>query len=306
MPTLPASKPAAAPPRTCAIVVTYRPGRDVWDNLQALRVQVDRLVIVDNASDAASAGLLAGFAGDPGVEVVANGENRGIATALNQGARRARAEGFEWIATFDQDSRVPPGYFATLFAAWRSAPQRARIAVLASAYRDRGLGVVSSPSEPMSPDDTRNVFVPVTATSGNVVWLPALDAVGGFAEEYFIDLVDFEFCLRLRARGWRVLEVRSVRLDHAQGAWERRRFLWRRPAMNDYGEMRRYYQARNRLALYGRHGAANFEWCAHDARGYAWDCAKLLLFGTRRRAKLAAMARGAVDGLFRRMGPRTA
>lgn len=290
----------------CGVVVTYHPDEAMVDNLRALLGQVDRVVIVDNAASAASRGRLAEFATNARVELVFNASNLGIATALNQGAQRARALGFEWLATFDQDSRIPPDYFARLFAAWRSAPGRARIAVLAPAYRDRGLGTVSSPSEPMSPDDTRNVFVPVTATSGNVVRLDALAAVGGFADRYFIDLVDFEVCLRLRRAGWRVLEVRGVRLDHAQGAWHRRRLLWRRPAMNDYGELRRYYQARNRLALYRRYGSDNLEWCVHDARGYFWDCVKLLLLGTRRRAKLAAMARGVVDGLLGRMGPRDA
>lgn len=291
-------------PPICAVVITYQPDEAVVGNLRALLRQVDRVVIVDNAASAASRERLEEFAADARVEVVFNAGNLGIATALNQGAERARVWGFEWLATFDQDSRIPPDYFAGLFAAWHSAPGRARIAVLAPAYRDRGLGTVSSPSEPMSPDDTRNVFVPVTATSGNVVRLGPLAGVGGFADRYFIDLVDFELCLRLRRAGWRVLEVRGVRLDHAQGAWHRRRFLWRRPSMNDYGALRRYFQARNRLAMYARYGVGDFEWCAHDACGYVWDCAKLLLFGTRRRAKLAAMAWGGVDALLQRMGPR--
>jgi rhamnosyltransferase len=290
----------------CAVVVTYRPGPDVLANLTTFQRQVGRVIVVDNASTAESRVLLAPWlAAHPGAELVPNPENRGIATALNQGVDRALAAGFTWVATFDQDSAISDGFVAGLLAAYAAHPGRDRIAVLAPLYRDRGLGRVTSPSGPLAESfGTENVAVSVTATSGNLVAAPALRAVGGFEEDFFIDCVDFEFCLRCRRRGWLILEVRQMILDHAQGRWERRRWLGRNPAVNDYNAMRRYYQARNRLVVYARYAGFDPRWAGRDAWGYAWDFLTLVLLCTDRPAKVGAMLAGMRDACLCRMGPR--
>lgn len=286
----------------CAVVVTYRPGPDVSANLAAILHQVRRLVIVDNETTAASQARLAAFAGYPAVELIYNPENRGIATALNQGVKRALAGGFAWIATFDQDSLVSEGYFAGLLAAHAAYPDRDRVAVLAPLYRDRHLGFVFSPGGPLRSGAPDIAPVSVTATSGNLVSAAALRTVGGFREDFFIDCVDFEFCLRCRKAGWRILEVRRVMLEHAAGRWQQRRWLWKTPRFNDYDALRRYYQARNRVILYARLAGVDPGWVLRDAWGYGCDGAKLLLFCENRGQKLCAMFTGLWHALTGRRG----
>lgn len=297
-----ADHPPASPrqPRVCAVVVAYHPGPEVPAHLAALASQVERLIVVDNAATPGSRTLLTAAAA---VDYLANTDNRGIAAALNQGVARALAAGCDWVATFDQDSLVPPGYIAGLLAARERAPDAGSVAVLAPLYRDRNLGFLFSPAVPL--DGGRgDVPVSVTATSGNLVSAAALRAVGGFRADYFIDCVDFEFCLRCRRAGWRVLEVRSVVLEHAAGRWQQRRWLWRRPRFNDYPADRRYYQARNRVELYRDYAGFDPRWIARDAWGYACDFLKLLLFCTDRGPKFWAVLAGFRDGLDGRMGPR--
>lgn len=305
------SDPVAPPRRAaeiCAIVVAYHPGPEVPGHLAAIQKQVAHLIVVDNEASVASHALLAPFASQPAVEILSNPDNRGIATALNQGVARAAAAGFEWVATFDQDSLVPDGYFAGLLAAWAGHPGRERVAILAPLYRDRHLGFVFSPGGPVTAAAPPVQPVSVTATSGNLVSVAALRAVGGFREDFFIDCVDFEFCLRCRRAGWSVLEVRSVLLEHAAGRWQQRPWLWKNPRFNDYDATRRYYQARNRLIVYARLGSVDPRWTLRDAWGYACDGAKLLLFCTGRRKKLSAMLTGgwhAVTGRRGRWQPAT-
>jgi rhamnosyltransferase len=236
--------------------------------------------------------LLAAFEGNPAVERIFNVENAGIATALNQGAERAWAAGFPWIATFDQDSKIPESYMAGLLAAHAAYPNRDRVAVLAPLYRDRNMGFVYSASGPVTAESVASVPVSVAAASGNLVAAAAWHAVGGFRGDLFIDCVDFEFCLRCRQKGWLVLEVRAVRLDHAQGRWQERRLLWKNPRVNDYDAVRRYYQMRNRLIVFVRFVAFDPRWVLRDAWGYGCDCIKLVLFGRERGAKLRALAMG--------------
>lgn len=277
--------------RVVAVIVTYRPGQDVVANIGAIARQVERVVVVDNEASDHSRALLSAVAGDTKIEVIENRENLGIAAALNQGVDRLASWGAEWIATFDQDSRVPDGFVAGLLKGWEAFGERERVALVVPVYRDRGMGFVYSASGPLEGAE-RLQTVNVAAASGNLVSARALKVVGGFREDYFIDCVDFEFCLRCRKYGWLVLEVRDVMLDHAQGRWHERRFLWKRPRVNDYGAARRYYQARNRLLMYAEFASFDPRWTARDAFGYLCDFAKLVLFCEDRPAKLRAAALG--------------
>lgn len=287
-----------------AIVVTYHPGPAALANIAALRSQVLHVFVIDNTADAPSRQILSPLAGDPGIELVFNPANLGLAAALNQGVSRALACGCEWIATFDQDSSVPAGYFDRLLAAHAARSATERIAVLAPLYRDKNLGFLFSPAGPISPGDDSSVPVSVTATSGNLVSAAALAEVGGWRSDYFIDCVDFEFCLRCRRAGWTVLEVRSVVLDHEPGRWQQRAWLGRVRRFNDYPAGRRYYQARNRVPLYARYARFDLRWVTRDAWGYACDLAKLLFFCTGRTEKFAAVWQGVWHGLAGRLGPR--
>lgn len=288
--------------RVCAIVVTYHPGAEVWRNIAAIRRQADRVIVVDNGSGPGVRCELERMAAQDGIELVCNAGNRGVAAAINQAAARAMAAGFEWLATFDQDSRVPERFVATLLNEHAAYPGRDRVAVVAPLYVDRHLGTVSSPSGPLAGSPTEAVPVSVTATSGNLVLARAFHELGGLREDFFIDCVDFEFCLRARRAGWLVLEVRKVRLEHAQGRAERRRLLWRRPVVNDYAAERRYYQARNRLVMYAHFAAFDPRWIARDAFGYACDLLKMLLFCRDRGRKLAATLAGAWHACSGRRG----
>src|SRR3954454_15529715 len=94
-------------PTVLAVIVSYNPGPDFPENLRALRAQVDDVVVVDNASSDFEGGGRAWAAG--GCRILANESNLGIAAALNQGVGEALLAGADWLATLDQDSRVPDG-----------------------------------------------------------------------------------------------------------------------------------------------------------------------------------------------------
>ncbi len=300
----PAAGPSVVPVRTavCAVVVTYRPDAEVTENIEAIARQTGGVIIVHNEAAGLDPAVLAPFADRANVELIVNPDNCGIAEALNQGAARARALGYEWIATFDQDSQVPPDFIAGLLAAHAAYPGREQVAVLAPLYRDRSLGFVFSPGGPVPAGATDTVAVSVTATSGNLVKVAAWQAVQGFRADFFIDCVDFEFCLRCRRAGWQVLEVRDVILDHAAGRAQQRHWLWKNPRFNDYDAGRRYYQARNRLIMQAHFLFFDPRWILSDAVGYGYDFVKLLLFCQDRGKKLRAIAIGVGHAMIGRRG----
>src|SRR5271170_3349026 len=118
-------------PLISAVVITYQPHASLLSNLRKLTGQVSEIIVVDNGSDGASAQLVEAAANLSGVRLIRNGSNLGIATALNIGIRHALKAGYQWIATFDQDSAIPERYFEQLFHALNVCPTSQKIGMIA-------------------------------------------------------------------------------------------------------------------------------------------------------------------------------
>ena len=52
-------------------------------------------------------------------------------------------------------------------------------------------------------------------TSGNLLNIAAHKKVGGFDEKYFIDCVDWEYCLKLNTMNYQVLTLNDIELNHS-------------------------------------------------------------------------------------------
>jgi rhamnosyltransferase len=174
-----------------AVVVTFHPDPDrLALLLRLLAREVARTVVIDNTVF-----------------------NRGLAAAQNQGIELARAEGATHVLLLDQDSLPFPGMAASLLRALEA--HRARGAKVACVGpRLRCYGAFCRPRGECD----------VLISSGSLIPIEVLDAVGGMEEAFFIDQIDTEWCLRARARGYRVFGVREAVLDHRPG--ESMRWIW--------------------------------------------------------------------------------
>ena len=300
----PGDRADRGPPLTdvVAVVVTFHPGADLGGNLEALRRQVDAVLVIDNGSaDLASVERAALAAG---CHVVANRDNIGIAAALNQAADLARAQGYAWLATFDQDSRVPDGALAGLLAVYAAHPDRERIAIMAMSHRDRATGRdYQRPSDVLTENPNWR-SVRTTISSGSLVRTEALDRVGRFDERLFIDGVDHDFCLRCRRAGLLVVESGEQVMDHSLGAVSLHRALGRTIACTNHSPARRYYITRNSLELSARYAAFDWLWSLRNAVHLVDASLSTLTFEERRGEKAKAMIQGAWHFATRRFGPR--
>lgn len=232
-----------------AVFSTYRPGDSAERAVASVVSQVDGVVVVDDGSGAAADEVLERLAG-LGAVVVREAENVGIAAALNDGIRAAREHGGELLVTFDQDSVVPEGFIEALAAAARSAADRGvRIgAVVPEYFADvrQARGDAASDYSPAA-----NVI-----QSGMLLPASVIDAVGDLRADFFIDLVDTEYELRLRRAGYAVLAAHGARLGHALGTQYRRELFGRQvrvpgvpPEITLSTPFRYFYRVRNRIIL---------------------------------------------------------
>jgi len=284
----------------CAVIVTYNPDCTLIENVAAVVSQVSSIVVVDNGSTGDSVQILEELEKFKTVEIVYNGENLGIAVALNIGVRRANTLNVEWVATFDQDSTVPDHYFSTMLGMLEKLPFKNKVAIVAPQYRDKATKLLASFSKSYAGTDYFEVDTVIT--SGNLVKVSALYNIGGFDETFFIDAVDHDFCLRLRLRGYRIIISCSTELAHSIGIMERHHLFGKVFKVSNHSPLRRYYNARNRVVVYRRY-LRNFPgWVCRDVVNWTREVGGIILFESDPCAKLTSAFKGILDGITGRMG----
>lgn len=274
-----------------AVIVTYHPDAGLADRVRPLIGQVGATIIIDNGSSDTELAPVDSLVREGVVEAIRNGRNRGLATALNQGLAWTEERGYAWALTLDQDTRPTS---AVVHEAARVFAEHAdgRVAVIGAGYRARR-AAVSSPNG----GEVAHVI-----TAGALYSVSAWQRLGGFQDDFFIDYVDIEFCLRARAGGYRVVQASVPTITHAIGRPTSRRLLFRSFSPSNHDRKRRYFITRNRIVVWRRYWRRERRWVASDAIAAVKELAKIVFFEADRRGKLRAIARGARDG----MGARSA
>lgn len=262
------------------VVVLYLPGSDLPDYICSYLPQVDRLYVVDN-SEAPDPLLAEELRALPRVVLLQNLDNLGVARALNIGAEAALADGYGLLLTMDQDSRATPGMVVELLVCFHGQ-SLGQVGMVAPFHLTRAGH--AQPTEVCRP-----VMTPMT--SGCLLNLQAYRAVGPFRDNFFIDFVDNEYCLRLRAAGFEVLQAARAVLHHSVG--DIRKFG---PFIaTNHSPLRRYYKTRNRFLvnrLY-RHDFPGH--CLFDRVRLVKEIGSIILFEKEKLAKLRMMWRGYQD-----------
>jgi rhamnosyltransferase len=286
----------------CAIAVTYHPDAAFPERFIRILRQVGRLVIVDNGSSEAEVLLLKKFADNPLITLLPNFTNLGIASALNRGIYRASVLGFRWVLLLDQDSCVDDRMVQTLISVQAAFPDRDRLAVIGSGYRDAD--EASQEAADDGHDDGWEVAESVI-TSGSLIPLNVHTVIGPFREEFFIDYVDTEYCFRARAKGYQVIRTKRPIMRHGIGAISRHRVLWFHKWTFNHTADRRYYIARNDTVMLREYGHYVMGlWALKSLGRCVRLCKRIALYEESKVQKIMAVAQGWWDGIRGHMGPR--
>lgn len=272
-----------------AVIVTYHPEPGLPTRLAPLVGQVGSIVVVDNGSIKEELAPLYELEAQGMVAVIRNATNAGLATALNQGLRWVSERGFTWALTLDQDTEPESSL----------VEEAARVF---GAFRDRHPAVIGAgrPETACPEDPGRPVAYVITAGALHSVrdW----EALGGFRDDFFIDRIDVEFCLRARARGRAVVTSCRPTIRHAIGRPTRHRALMRWVSPSNHDPVRRYYITRNRVVIWITYWRQEPRFIAFDMWSALKEVVKLLIFEDQRRDKLGGIGRGVWDALRGRTG----
>jgi rhamnosyltransferase len=300
--------PAAPDPSVVAVLVSHRPDLALLRaSLDALAAQAGWVVVVDNASPGSGVrGICAAYRN---VELVPLPENRGLAAALNEGIAHARARsGVSHVLLMDQDSVPEAGMVDALKRVMDRLAETRKVAAVGPRFRDPREASdapfvhIRFPvnRQLLCDGDRAEVACDFLITSGSLIPLAVLHAVGGMEEGLFIDNVDLEWCFRAVDRGYELFGVCDARMLHHHGA-ERQRVPGLPRGIVVHTPRRLFYMMRNRVLLY-RRAYTPKRWVAQDLPRVI---VKLLLFSLLvppRRANLRCMLRGLRAGVRGRTG----
>lgn len=193
-------------------IVLYYPDLERFKrNIEAISKRVDKVVLYDNGiSDDVSAYLQEC---DLKFICLGDGNNEGIAVALNNIMQCAKNNNVNWVITLDQDSIIPSDYFDQVVLRLNNLKNQ-KIGIICPKVMDKRRIYTSNMDVHTSDADYE---VDMCITSGSCTNVTAWDEVGRFDDYLFIDLVDNDFCKRLRLRGWSILQMGAVVLDQEYG-----------------------------------------------------------------------------------------
>lgn len=210
-------------------LVTYNGASTVLDCLASVFKSHRRpevVYIIDNGSSDNTLALISQHY-EKMVEIVALGENRGVAYAYNLASSKAKELGFDYLWLLDQDSVCDPACLALLVSAIQENEinsgacfplsfEKSFPALYLFPHNWTGAGF-----ETISFDPLKNLEpfpVDSSITSGALYNLMALQKAGPFRDDYFIDFVDHNMHTRIRAAGFVNLLVPAARLAHSLGS----------------------------------------------------------------------------------------
>jgi rhamnosyltransferase len=284
----------------CAVVVTYFPDAGLKERLERIAAQVSGVIVVDNGTTGESlTNLEQALGAVEKVVSIRNGENLGIAAALNQGIRRALGEQgkFSWVATFDQDSLPAGDMVEKMLSVWKAYPYQEKLMIAGprTAFVDSTASLEPSADRPWR--EVTHVI-----TSGSLIARQAFSVAGYYNESLFIDYVDIEYCLRLRTLGFHVIEALTTEISHHMGSLEERILFERKIHPTHHPPLRRYYQFRNALLLHRQFRYSQRSWRRRNRVILMKILVLILLYEKRRLQSLFQILRGIVHGLAGRSG----
>lgn len=290
------------------VVITFEPDvACLHALLDALLPQVNKIVVVDNCSS----NSLEENVISRDVDYIQLADNYGIAYAQNIGIQWAEKCGATHVLLMDQDSVPFPNMVSELRSALMQSQEKTvgalPLAAAGPSYIDsrtnkKSFFVIERNHVPSrwfpgnASLDTEVVDVMFLISSGTLVPLEVIKALGGMRGDYFIDHVDTEWSFRAKQMGYRMAGVPSAVMEHSLGDKVKTIWFFGRRQVSYHSPLRDYYMFRNTLLML-RDVSIPFVWRLHFIWRLVQFAGYFLTFTPSRWERLSKMSLGLYHGL---------
>ncbi len=184
-------------------------------------------------------------------------KNIGIGGAHHYACQMAETENFDFILFLDQDTRLPGGFLNDMVVGFyqlqKSYPCLSAIGP--SWYDPRMDNYLQENNLKKSWFSQKKEKIlnllggnsnSIIISSGMLIWVEALKKIGYPKKEYFIDLVDIEWCLRAKAKNLQIKKLNHIQIQHDLGEVK----ITRSKILKYQKPIRYYYSIRNSFLLF--------------------------------------------------------
>lgn len=199
------------------VVIFYKPEDIHIKNVITLSAGYD-VIIVDNTPSPIDYNF------DSNITLITLNDNVGIAKALNIGIQYAKEKSYKYCLLLDQDSEPKDELIDGLISFYGQRNDNSEIALVAPCYHDKALGLDAAFIQKNKFKMGRTPAVGDVAidasyviSSGSLLNLTVYDDIGPMNEDLFIDFVDIEWCLRAHNKGYKVLGLPWLKMEHEIG-----------------------------------------------------------------------------------------
>ena len=217
-------------------IVTHNPDLNrLKENIDSIQKQVIKIIIVDNNSYNVSE--IENLFSTKNMKIIKLDNNYGIAYALNKIFEFCIKEKIDWVLTLDQDSICSQNM----------------IKVFTKSI-NKEVGIICPTIVDLNKKEKIESIDNISGekrciTSGSLTSVSAFNKIGGFDEKMFIDGVDFDFCDRLVANGFKIIQCGNVLMKHEIGNIKMKKFLIFDVVVRNHSAFRKYYIAKNIVYL---------------------------------------------------------
>ncbi len=217
---------------------------------------------------------------------MANLNNFGVAHALNQAVNYAMRDNFNFLLTMDQDSSAD-SKLIECYKYFLDSNDFSKIGILApvpSYIPETSKGNVRSVKE-----------LDVAITSGCLLNLSVYEKSGPFKDDLFIDYVDFEYCLKIKKKGFKIIQISKAKIYHQLGKLEKRNFIFKTIYVTHHSPERYYYRTRNRLYVAKKFILYFPAFVFKDILIFVNELLKILFFEKKKSLKIKMVLDGIMD-----------
>lgn len=210
--------------RIKAIIVTFNPTCNIFNLVDSLKKQDVYSIIVDNGSENFD---FKNIEKDKETLLIKLDDNYGIAKAQNEGVKKAVAMSAEYLLFFDQDSVISSSFVSDMLYDYKILISKYdNVGALGPRFVDQRQGfyykaITISENGKRIKLDVENLEYPVHSTilisSGTLVSKDVFLNTGYMREDYFIDYVDTEWCIRAESKGYINFISSKTEMVHAIG-----------------------------------------------------------------------------------------
>jgi rhamnosyltransferase len=271
----------------CCCIILYNPNEDfVITSIDLLQTYFKSIIVIDNSKTK-------NFKIEKMyrlVKYIYNNGNIGIASAMNIACSEAINSGFDYILMLDQDSIFDEKNLVAYLKNISVYKKNDKIAVFSSNYL---------PCKENMKDHLEHKYIKIAITSGSVFDLRIFKKLHGFTDKLFIDIVDFDYCLKAINRGYTIISFPNIELNHNLGETKH---LFHNFGHAEHIAVRLYYMTRNTLYTFSNYLFSNFFISTNLLLRLFRKFIVIIIFEKQKKEKLYYIYRGVKDFINNKYG----